>query len=77
MQVAEEVEGARGTANGRRGRKDRAQIDSDSDQSEDAAKERCRGVGLDEAVRVARSACVLRYLNGAAAVVYGIPVYLE
>lgn len=35
------------------------------------------GVGLDEAVRDARKACVLRYLNGAAAVVYGIPVYLE
>jgi separase len=36
-----------------------------------------RGIGLDEAVRDARQACVLRYLNGAAAVVYGIPVYLE
>jgi separase len=32
---------------------------------------------LDECVREARKACVLRYLNGAAAVVYGIPVYLE
>ncbi|KAL5390898.1 hypothetical protein DPSP01_001397 [Paraphaeosphaeria sporulosa] len=39
--------------------------------------ERRRGIGLDEAVRDARKACVLRYLNGAAAVVYGIPVYLE
>jgi separase len=39
--------------------------------------ERRRGLGLDEAVRDARSACFLRYLNGAAAVVYGIPVYLE
>jgi separase len=38
---------------------------------------RRRGVGLDEAVRGAREACVLRYLNGAAAVVYGIPVFLE
>ncbi|KAL1612722.1 separin protein [Paraconiothyrium brasiliense] len=38
---------------------------------------RKRGIGLDEAVRDARNACVLRYLNGAAAVVYGIPVYLE
>ncbi|KAF1366047.1 hypothetical protein EJ07DRAFT_161095 [Lizonia empirigonia] len=36
-----------------------------------------RGVGLDEAVRDARQACYLRYLNGAAAVVYGIPCYLE
>ncbi|KAF1841599.1 uncharacterized protein K460DRAFT_344546 [Cucurbitaria berberidis CBS 394.84] len=36
-----------------------------------------KGMGLDEAVREARKACVLKYLNGAAAVVYGIPVYLE
>ena len=36
-----------------------------------------RGVGLDEAVRDARKACYLKYLNGAAAVVYGIPCYLE
>jgi separase len=31
---------------------------------------------LVEAVRRSRSACYLRYLNGAAFVVYGIPVYL-
>ena len=36
-----------------------------------------RGMGLDEALKGARSACKLRYLNGGAAVVYGIPVYLE
>lgn len=36
-----------------------------------------RGFGLDEAVRDARQACYLKYLNGAAAVVYGIPCYLE
>ena len=36
-----------------------------------------RGLGLDEAVRDARQACYLKYLNGAAAVVYGIPCYLE
>jgi separase len=34
-------------------------------------------VGLDEAVAKARSACVLRYLNGAAPVIYGVPVYLK
>jgi len=39
--------------------------------------ERRGSLGLDEAVRDARKVCVLRYLNGAAAVVYGIPVYLE
>ena len=38
-----------------------------------------RGVGmsLDRAVADAREACILRYLNGAAPVVYGIPVYLK
>ncbi|KAL5119521.1 separin protein [Pleosporales sp. CAS-2024a] len=41
------------------------------------AEERRRGLGLDECVRQARKACVLKYLNGAAAVVYGIPVYVE
>ncbi|KAF2141644.1 uncharacterized protein K452DRAFT_308730 [Aplosporella prunicola CBS 121167] len=34
-------------------------------------------VSLDEAVARSRDACYLRYLNGAAAVVYGIPVFLE
>ncbi|KAF7503271.1 hypothetical protein GJ744_004029 [Endocarpon pusillum] len=34
-------------------------------------------VGLDDAVAQARDACVLRYLNGAAPVIYGIPVYLK
>lgn len=33
-------------------------------------------VALDEAVANARSSCVLRYLNGAAPVIYGIPVVL-
>ena len=35
-----------------------------------------RGVGLDRAVADARDACILKFLNGAAPVVYGIPVYL-
>lgn len=34
-------------------------------------------VGLDEAVAKARDGCLLRYLNGAAPVIYGIPIYLE
>ncbi|KAI9755585.1 MAG: hypothetical protein M4579_004233 [Chaenotheca gracillima] len=33
-------------------------------------------VSLVEAVSAARDSCVLRYLNGAAPVVYGVPVYL-
>jgi separase len=33
-------------------------------------------VALDEAVANARSSCVLRYLNGAAPVIYGIPIVL-
>ncbi|OGE56896.1 hypothetical protein PENARI_c002G00625 [Penicillium arizonense] len=34
-------------------------------------------VGLDTAIARSRSACVLKYLNGAAPVVYGVPVFLE
>ncbi|KAJ5404132.1 hypothetical protein N7509_004003 [Penicillium cosmopolitanum] len=34
-------------------------------------------VGLDTAIAGARSSCVLKYLNGAAPVVYGVPVFLE
>ncbi|KAJ6085991.1 Peptidase C50 separase [Penicillium sp. IBT 16267x] len=33
-------------------------------------------VGLDTAIAGARGSCVLRYLNGAAPVVYGVPVFL-
>lgn len=42
-----------------------------------AGVEEGRRMGLDEAVARSRGACYLRYLNGAAAVVYGIPVFLE
>jgi separase len=34
-------------------------------------------VSLDQAVGAARDTCILRYLNGAAPVVYGVPVYLS
>ena len=35
------------------------------------------GVSLDEAVSRGRDSCILKYLNGAAPVVYGIPVFLS
>ncbi|ETN36963.1 uncharacterized protein HMPREF1541_07951 [Cyphellophora europaea CBS 101466] len=44
---------------------------------EDAEAQRREPVALDEAVAKARDACLLKYLNGAAPVVYGIPVVLE
>lgn len=34
-------------------------------------------VSLDEAVAQGRSACRLKYLNGAAPVIYGVPVYIS
>ncbi|CAG8907249.1 unnamed protein product [Penicillium egyptiacum] len=40
-------------------------------------KSRREDVGLDTAIARSRGACVLRYLNGAAPVVYGVPVFLE
>ena len=39
-------------------------------------EETTRAKSLSEAVMLGRDACNLRYLNGAATVVYGIPVYL-
>jgi separase len=72
-QLADEVEGVRSVGSARKGKKTAKMVDED----EGIGRERRRGCGLDEAVRDARGACVLKYLNGAAAVVYGIPVYLE
>ncbi|KAK0903240.1 separin protein [Friedmanniomyces endolithicus] len=46
---------------------------SRGEQSREAGKKR----SLVEAVARSRDACYLRYLNGAAPVVYGVPVYLE
>lgn len=42
-----------------------------------AQEEPKKEIGLDDAVAKARGVCVLRYLNGAAPVIYGIPVYLD
>ena len=36
-----------------------------------------RPISLDQAVAQSRDSCILRYLNGAAPVVYGVPVYLS
>ncbi|KAJ5145730.1 Peptidase C50 separase [Penicillium bovifimosum] len=40
-------------------------------------RERRVGVGLDVAIARSRKACVLKYLNGAAPVIYGVPVFLD
>jgi separase len=71
-QLVDEVEGARAPGSAKKGR----QVNILASDTEFAADRR-RGMGLDECIRDARKACVLKYLNGAAAVVYGIPVYLE
>lgn len=69
-QLAREIEPTKSAKKGRNAKTtDGTEMQVDCD--------RRRGTGLDEAVRDARQVCVLRYLNGAAAVVYGIPVYLE
>ena len=36
-----------------------------------------KGVSLSEALAMAREDCTLKYLNGAAPVIYGVPVFLE
>ncbi|KAF2642990.1 hypothetical protein P280DRAFT_505241 [Massarina eburnea CBS 473.64] len=73
-QLVEDVEGV-GSANGRR-RGKKGGVGAGDGGDEVAGTGRGR-MGLDEAVAGARGECVLRYLNGAAAVVYGIPVFLE
>jgi separase len=75
-QLVAEVENARGTGTVR-AKKGKSKAGDEGEVMDGVDQQRKRGVGLDEAVRDAREACVLRYLNGAAAVVYGIPVYLE
>ncbi|KAL7779436.1 hypothetical protein CFE70_008939 [Pyrenophora teres f. teres 0-1] len=72
-QLVDDVEGGKGVGSAKKGKK----TAKTADEGVNVEGKRHRGVGLDEAIREARSACVLRYLNGAAAVVYGIPVYLE
>ncbi|PLN79501.1 peptidase family C50-domain-containing protein [Aspergillus taichungensis] len=50
----------------------------DADATQERRRSAAREVALDEAVSRSRSACVLKYLNGAAPVIYGIPaVFLE
>ncbi|TPX32238.1 hypothetical protein SmJEL517_g04633 [Synchytrium microbalum] len=51
-------------------------LDSSEDGDEDEEEE-SRNVTLSEAVGRSRDTCTLRYLNGAAPVVYGIPVMLR
>lgn len=46
-------------------------------KKENKDKKRGLDVSLDTAVARSRGACVLKYLNGAAPVVYGVPVFLE
>lgn len=72
-QVADDVAGT-GVGSARKGKKTAKGVDDGTGMEAD---DRPGRVGLDGAVQGARKACVLRYLNGAAGVVYGIPVYLE
>ena len=72
-QLVDEVEGVRAAESAKKGKKSVKLADDHPNLEGNSQK----GVGLDEAVRDARKACYLRYLNGAAAVVYGIPVYLD
>ena len=47
------------------------------DTTEKLEREESKPVSLDRAVAQSRDSCILRYLNGAAPVVYGVPVYLS
>ncbi|KAF1984179.1 hypothetical protein K402DRAFT_465314 [Aulographum hederae CBS 113979] len=71
-----EVEKARGARTPARGK--RRVVDDEAGEGDlVGGNVENEGVSLVEAVAESRDACYLRYLNGAALVVYGIPVYLE
>ncbi|KAH7402763.1 peptidase family C50-domain-containing protein [Pyrenochaeta sp. MPI-SDFR-AT-0127] len=72
-QLVSEVDSTNGPGNARNGKKGKEVVGEGMHLYGDLQTR----VALDEAVKDARKSCVLRYLNGAAAVVYGIPVYLE
>ena len=44
--------------------------------AEKVERDERKSISLDQAVAQSRDSCILRYLNGAAPVVYGVPVYL-
>lgn len=44
--------------------------------TEKVERDERKSISLDQAVAQSRDSCILRYLNGAAPVVYGVPVYL-
>jgi separase len=69
----EAVEAGRGGVQGGRGARGKAAVWG---KGKGVVDDRQR-VSLVEAVRVGRDECYLKYLNGAAMVVYGIPVYLD
>ncbi|MCJ1463791.1 hypothetical protein MMC07_002400 [Pseudocyphellaria aurata] len=56
----------------KRCRKNKAKATAESVETMDIGR-----VSLDEAVAQGRSACRLRYLNGAAPVIYGVPVFIS
>ena len=72
-QVAEEA--VHGKKKGKQNVKSKAKKESAKATSKRLASG--PAVTLDEAVADARDSCVLRYLNGAAPVIYGIPVVLD
>ena len=49
----------------------------DVHESEELRGEEKGQVSLDEAVSRGRDSCILKYLNGAAPIVYGVPVFLS
>ncbi len=59
------------------GRRAAAKRKAREEEKEENCVESGDPVSLVEAVAKGRSSCILRYLNGAAPVVYGIPVYLS
>jgi len=62
---------------GGRGKRKVARVVDKRSEGENRRGESGKGkVSLDQAVAAGREACIMKYLNGAAPVVYGVPVFL-
>ena len=66
-----------GTTTQRRTKSKLRSLDDGGDAEELRGGETKGKVSLDQAAALARDKCLMKYLNGAAPVVYGIPVYLS
>ncbi|KAL2000566.1 hypothetical protein VTN02DRAFT_2896 [Thermoascus thermophilus] len=64
-------------AHAKKGKSRSTKEDGSTSQSPSLEPEHHQFAALDEAVAKSRGSCLLKYLNGAAPVIYGVPVFLK